>query len=82
MAKMKAVQVPRAGADFEIVEREIPQPGAGQGCRRATAIIIREFLNPIRWTRSQRAFHRVLSDGSIPPASNCKSPLALVSGMP
>src|ERR1700732_1276390 len=29
MAKMKAVQVPKAGADFEIVEREIPQPGAG-----------------------------------------------------
>src|SRR5712672_1012732 len=29
MAKMKAVQVPRAGADFEVVEREIPQPGAG-----------------------------------------------------
>ena len=27
---MKAVQVPKAGADFEIVEREIPQPGAGQ----------------------------------------------------
>jgi hypothetical protein len=30
MAKMKTVQVPKAGADFEIVEREIPQPGAGQ----------------------------------------------------
>src|SRR3981189_3121263 len=30
MAKMKAVQVPKAGEDFEIVEREIPQPGAGQ----------------------------------------------------
>jgi D-arabinose 1-dehydrogenase-like Zn-dependent alcohol dehydrogenase len=30
MAKMKAVQVPKAGADFEIVEREIPQPGPGQ----------------------------------------------------
>lgn len=30
MAKMKAVQVPRAGADFEIVEREIPEPGSGQ----------------------------------------------------
>lgn len=29
MAKMKAVIVPKAGADFEIVEREIPQPGAG-----------------------------------------------------
>src|SRR3981081_4131444 len=29
MAKMKAVHVPKAGADFEIVEREIPSPGAG-----------------------------------------------------
>lgn len=30
MAKMKVALVPKAGADFEIVEREIPQPGAGQ----------------------------------------------------
>ncbi len=30
MAKMKALQVPKAGADFEIVEREIPQPGPRQ----------------------------------------------------
>ena len=30
MAKMKAVQVPKPGADFEVVEREIPQPGPGQ----------------------------------------------------
>jgi D-arabinose 1-dehydrogenase-like Zn-dependent alcohol dehydrogenase len=30
MAKMKAAQVPIAGGDFEIVERDIPQPGAGQ----------------------------------------------------
>jgi D-arabinose 1-dehydrogenase-like Zn-dependent alcohol dehydrogenase len=30
MAKMKAVQVPKPGGDFEIVEREIPQPGSGQ----------------------------------------------------
>src|SRR5271169_3925952 len=30
MAKMKAVQVPKPGADFEIVEREIPVPGPGQ----------------------------------------------------
>jgi D-arabinose 1-dehydrogenase-like Zn-dependent alcohol dehydrogenase len=29
MVKMKAVQVPKPGADFEIVEREIPQPGPG-----------------------------------------------------
>jgi D-arabinose 1-dehydrogenase-like Zn-dependent alcohol dehydrogenase len=27
---MKAAQVPKAGADFEIVEREIPKPDAGQ----------------------------------------------------
>ena len=30
MAKMKAVQVPKPGGDFEIVEREIPEPGPGQ----------------------------------------------------
>src|SRR5262252_673154 len=30
MTKMKAVQVPKAGGDFEIVEREIPQPAPGQ----------------------------------------------------
>jgi D-arabinose 1-dehydrogenase-like Zn-dependent alcohol dehydrogenase len=30
MATMKAVQVTRAGAPFELVEREIPEPAAGQ----------------------------------------------------
>lgn len=30
MARMKAVQVPKPGADFEVVEREVPQPGPGQ----------------------------------------------------
>src|SRR5437870_365019 len=30
MAKMKVAQVPKAGGDFEIVEREIPSPGHGQ----------------------------------------------------
>jgi len=30
MPKMKAVQVPKAGGDFEIVDRDIPQPGPGQ----------------------------------------------------
>ena len=30
MPKMKAVQVPKAGGDFEIVERDIPQAGPGQ----------------------------------------------------
>ncbi len=30
MAKMKAAQVPKPGGDFEIVERDIPEPGPGQ----------------------------------------------------
>ena len=30
IARMKVAQIPKAGADFEIVEREIPMPGAGQ----------------------------------------------------
>jgi D-arabinose 1-dehydrogenase-like Zn-dependent alcohol dehydrogenase len=30
MAKMKAVQVPKPGAAFEVVERDIPAPGPGQ----------------------------------------------------
>ncbi len=30
MARMKAVQVGKAGGDFEIVEREIPEPARGQ----------------------------------------------------
>jgi D-arabinose 1-dehydrogenase-like Zn-dependent alcohol dehydrogenase len=30
MATMKVAQIPKAGADFEIVEREVPKPGAGQ----------------------------------------------------
>jgi D-arabinose 1-dehydrogenase-like Zn-dependent alcohol dehydrogenase len=30
MALMKVAQIPKAGADFQVVEREIPNPGAGQ----------------------------------------------------
>src|SRR5436309_11259661 len=30
MARMKVVQVPKPGAAFEIVEREIPEPGPGE----------------------------------------------------
>ena len=30
IAPMKAAQVPKPGADFQIVEREIPKPGAGE----------------------------------------------------
>jgi len=37
MAKMKAVQVPKPGADFEVVEREVPQPGPGEVSIRVLA---------------------------------------------
>jgi D-arabinose 1-dehydrogenase-like Zn-dependent alcohol dehydrogenase len=30
MPKMKAVQVPTAGGDLQVVEREVPQAGPGQ----------------------------------------------------
>jgi D-arabinose 1-dehydrogenase-like Zn-dependent alcohol dehydrogenase len=30
VAPMKVAQIPKPGADFEVVEREIPRPGAGQ----------------------------------------------------
>jgi D-arabinose 1-dehydrogenase-like Zn-dependent alcohol dehydrogenase len=30
MARMKVVQIPKAGGAFELVERDIPQPGAGE----------------------------------------------------
>ena len=30
IAPMKVAQVPKPGADFQIVEREIPEPGAGE----------------------------------------------------
>ena len=38
MAKMKAVQVPKPGADFEVVEREIPEPHLGQVRIRVQAV--------------------------------------------
>ena len=37
VAPMKAAQVPKPGADFEIVEREIPKPGPGQVLIRVQA---------------------------------------------
>src|SRR5262245_17639557 len=37
MAMMKVAQVPKAGADFQIVEREVRQPASGQVRRRVQA---------------------------------------------
>ena len=34
MATMRAMQVSRPGADFELVEREVPQPGPGEALVR------------------------------------------------
>jgi D-arabinose 1-dehydrogenase-like Zn-dependent alcohol dehydrogenase len=55
---MKAVQVPKPGADFEIVEREIPEPGPGQVRIRVQAcgvchsdVITKEGIFPISYPR-------------------------------
>jgi D-arabinose 1-dehydrogenase-like Zn-dependent alcohol dehydrogenase len=37
IAPMKAAQISKAGGDFEIVDREIPKPGAGQVCIKVQA---------------------------------------------
>src|SRR5260370_7865894 len=62
MAKMKVAQVPKPGADFEIVEREIPNPGAGHVRIRVQAcgichsdVITKEGLFPgIQYPRVPR----------------------------
>src|SRR5947209_19059556 len=53
MPKMKAVQVPKPGGEFEFVEREIPEPGPRQVRIRVQAcgichsdVIIKEGLFP------------------------------------
>jgi D-arabinose 1-dehydrogenase-like Zn-dependent alcohol dehydrogenase len=55
---MKAVQVPKPGADFEIIEREIPEPGPGQVRIRVQAcgvchsdVITKEGIFPISYPR-------------------------------
>ena len=37
MARMRAVQVSRAGGEFELIEREIPEPGRGEALVRVQA---------------------------------------------
>lgn len=58
MAKMRAVQVPKAGADFEVVEREIPEPARGQVRIKVLAcgvchsdVITKEGMMPITYPR-------------------------------
>ncbi len=58
MPKMRAVQVSRAGGPFEIVEREIPEPGADEVRIKVEACgvchsdsIIKEGLMPVSYPR-------------------------------
>src|SRR6266700_3445057 len=48
MAKMKVVQVPKQGADFEIVERDIPSPDAGHVRIRVQACGICHSDSPVK----------------------------------
>jgi D-arabinose 1-dehydrogenase-like Zn-dependent alcohol dehydrogenase len=55
---MKAAQIPKPGADFEIVEREIPKPGAGQVRIKVQAcgvchsdVLTKDGLWPIQYPR-------------------------------
>ncbi len=38
VAPMKVAQIPKAGADFEIVEREIPKPGVRTGAHQGAGL--------------------------------------------
>ena len=38
VAPMKVAQIPKAGGDFEIVEREIPNPAAGAGAHQGAGL--------------------------------------------
>lgn len=58
MAPMKAAQISKPGGDFEIVEREIPDPGAGQVRIKVQAcgvchsdVVTKEGLMPITYPR-------------------------------
>ncbi len=58
VATMKVAQVSKPGADFEIVERDIPKPGAGQVRIKVQAcgvchsdVITKEGLMPIEYPR-------------------------------
>jgi D-arabinose 1-dehydrogenase-like Zn-dependent alcohol dehydrogenase len=58
MPKMRAVQVSRAGGDFELVERDIPEPGPDQVRVRVAAcgichsdVIVKEGVFPVAYPR-------------------------------
>ena len=52
MAKMKVAVVNKPGADFEIQEREIPQPGAGHVRVRVQACGICFSVHLIHYARA------------------------------
>ena len=38
IAPMKVAQIPKPGADFQIVEREIPEPGCRTGAHQGAGL--------------------------------------------
>jgi D-arabinose 1-dehydrogenase-like Zn-dependent alcohol dehydrogenase len=58
MKKMRVAQVPRAGGAFELVERDVPEPGAGQARVRVEAcgichsdMFTKEGIFPVQYPR-------------------------------
>ncbi len=62
MAKMRVVQVPKPGTDFEVVEREIPEPARGhvrirvQACGICHSDVITKELEAGRTRRRRLAW--------------------------
>jgi hypothetical protein len=61
VATMKVAQIPKAGADFEIVEREIPEPGVGHVRIKVQACGVKNYLPRV----DELAWCRTLEDNYI-----------------
>ena len=65
VATMKIAVIPKPGADFELVEREIPEPGAGQ---------VRIKVKGLRRLPQRRADQRrAIAMDSVSPHSRTRS---------
>jgi len=58
MAQMNVAQVSNPGADFRIVEREIPEPGAVDRADDKIAALVREFVS----FQAQGSYHGALAE--------------------
>jgi len=75
MPKMKAVQVPRAGGDLQVVEREVPQAGQDKSGFAFKPV---EFAT-VTWSRKKASFpaSRILAfpDTKSPGQSTNSAPM-------